>query len=207
MTTVSLDIHDSSVLRTNYDLLLELKEHYPGLKVTLFHIPYDYETEMGQLALMRDEKLKTLKRMLGWVELVPHGLIHLPNEFEKCDRHTMKMVLDAYKEAFGRDKLPYKHGFCAPYWLWNQEVVDVLNEKGWWGAVDRNQPDMLKTNKYYVYTHSIEEQFWESNYDTLKLHGHMTAPSSNNLEDCFLNLMKMPHDAEFKFASEMVQND
>ena len=208
MTTISLDFHDGSVLRTNYTLLKQLKEHYPDLKVSLFHIPFDYQLEVTAGGRMhREEMLETLQGMLDWVELIPHGLTHIPREFEKCDRWTMKMTLQAIDEAMQRDNLPYVKGFCAPFWLWNQEVIDVLDENGWWGAIDRNQPDMLKTKAHYIYSHSLEEPFFHSNSPVWKLHGHMTGPSINALDNCFLSLMKMPHDAQFKFVSEMVEYD
>lgn len=204
MKTISLDFHDFSVIRSRMDLLLQLKDHYPNLKVSMFTIPYDYEMEMSQLNLQRDKYLKTIHDNLNWIQIIPHGIMHIPREFEKCDKHTMKLSLKAVDEAFKKDGLPYEKGFCAPQWLWNEQVVKVLDDEGWWGAIDRNQPDMLKTKRYYEYTHSIDEQFWEAKEDILNLHGHMTAPSSNNLEDCFLNLMKMPRDAEFKFVTEFI---
>ena len=57
---VSLDFDDFSVLRNRMDLLLELKEHYPEMKVSMFTIPYDYEMESTQLALQRDKFLKLI---------------------------------------------------------------------------------------------------------------------------------------------------
>lgn len=204
---VTLDFHDGSILRTNYYLLKTLKEHYPNLKVSLFHIPFDYELEVTAGGRMeREQRLEELKGMLDWVELIPHGLAHLPREFEKCDAWTMKMTLQAIDEAMSKDGLPYVKGFCAPFWLWNQEVVKVLDDAGWWGAIDRNQPEMERTKRAYTYTYSIDEIFWKARTDHLYLHGHMTQPSKNNLEDNFVNLMKMPRDAEFKFVSEVVND-
>lgn len=200
---LSLDLHDGSVLRTRYDLLLQLKEHYPELKVSLFYIPYDYEAEMTQLSLQREKKLKLLKENLDWIELIPHGLMHIPNEFEKADRKAVELSLKAIDEAFKKDDLPYVKGFCAPFWLYNQDVVDVLNEIGWWMATDRNQPEALKTKKGYIYTHSIDEDL--SNLTEASLHGHMTPPSSNDLGECFLNLMKLPHNQKWCFVSERVK--
>lgn len=172
----------------------------------MFTIPYDYQYEISQLSLTRDKALKTLQDNLDWIQIIPHGLMHIPKEFEKCDRHTMKMSLMAIDEAFEKDGLPYEKGFKAPYWLWNQEVVDVLDENDWWGAVDPNQPDMLRTKKFFEYNYSIDTPFWEAKEEVLKLHGHMTLPDQNNIEDCFLNLMKMPRDADFVFASELIES-
>lgn len=83
-------------------------------------------------------------------------------------------------------------------------MVKALDETGWWGAIDRNQPDMEKTRRTYTYSHSIDEPFWEAEGD-LKLHGHLDGSSSNDIERCFLNLLKMPQDAEFVFIDEWVK--
>jgi len=202
---VCLDIDDGSVLRTRYDLLDKLKEHFPKLKVTLFWIPWDFEYETSKFRIQREELLERIKANLDWIQLVPHGLMHIEKEFLNVDRQLMKDSLKAIDEAMKKDGLPYEKGFKAPYWLWNQSVVDVLDEKGWWGATDRNQPQMLKTKKNYIYTHSIEEPFYLSNSDELALHAHMRAPSINNIEDQFLNLIKMDPEYEFVYASEFVK--
>ena len=201
---ICLDFDDFSVLNNRLDLLLRLKETYPKLKVSLFTIPYDYAFESKVAGrILRKRTLKAIKKELDWLELIPHGLVHMPREFEKADRKTMEMVLPAIDEAFKRDDLPYVKGFKAPFWLWNQDVIDVLDEEGWWGAVDPKQK-MLKTKKYYEYSHGIDEPYMESTNKVLKLHGHIT-PTKNGIEKCFVNLFKMPADAEFKFASEMVE--
>lgn len=202
---IAIDFDDFSIINNRFDLLLRLKEHYPHLKLSMFTIPFDYASEMSQGALLRDKYLEILRENLDWIELIPHGLSHIPNEFQKCDRLTMKLALQAIDEAFTKDDLPYVKGFKAPYWLWNKEVVRVLDEEGWWGAVDRNQPDMVHPKRFYRYTYSIDEAFWSRNDEVMKLHGHMGRPDANNLEDNFLNLMKMPHDADFVFASELVE--
>lgn len=202
---VCLDIDDGSVLRTRYDLLETLKEHFPKLKITLFWIPWDFEYEASKFRIQREELLARIKKNLDWIELVPHGLMHIEKEFLNVDKQLMKDSLKAIDEAMQKDGLPYVKGFKAPHWQWNQSVVDVLNEKGWWGATDRNQLDMLKTKRNYTYTHSIEEPFWLSNNKELALHAHMREPSINNIEDQFLNLMQMSNDWDFVYASEFVK--
>ena len=94
MRTVCLDFDDFSVLNNRLDLLLRLKESYPKLKVTLFTIPYDipYEKDISG-KIIRKDTLKAIKKNLDWLQIVPHGLIHMPKEFEKCDYKTMKEYL------------------------------------------------------------------------------------------------------------------
>jgi len=209
--TISLDLHDFSILRNRFDLLTVLKEHYPDMKVSLFTIPYDYSLEMSDmLRIGKAEALRRIEENKDWLEFIPHGLTHFPREFEKADRDTMiayvnNVIPEMVKTGFPEERIV--KGFCAPMWLWNQDVIDVLDESGWWGAIDRNQPDMLRPKRYYTYTHSIDEPYWLSNQSLIKLHGHMSKPSPNNLEDCLLKLLKMPMKAEWKFVSELVGGD
>jgi len=205
MKHVSLDIHDGSVLRTRMDLLLQYKEHYPDFKVSLFWIPFDAELEISQQRLLRGELLERIKENLDWIQLIPHGLTHMPQEFLRCDRATMQDTLATIDEAMTKDGLPYEKGFCAPYWLWNKDVVDVLDEAGWWGAVDRNQPGMLKTKRFYEYSHSIDEPFWTDDREITKLHGHMTGPSANALEANLASLLHIEPDAEWHFITDYLE--
>lgn len=204
----ALDFDDFSVLNNRLDLLLRLKESYPQLKVSMFTIPFDFSYERDVSAkIMRKKTLEELKKHLDWIELIPHGLLHIPREFEKCTYNTMKKyIFKAIDEAFVRDELSYIKGFKAPYWLWNEGVVKALDEQGWWGAIDPRQ-EMLKTKKYYSYSHGIDEPFYKANsVDLIKLHGHITNNSMNSIEKCFFNLFKMEPDAEFKFASELLED-
>lgn len=206
MKTYSLDLDDASVLNTRLDLLKDIKEHYPNFKVSLFWIPLDPKYEMTTQRMYRDKQLAQLKENLDWIELIPHGLTHREREFEHCDYYTFRdAVIPAIEEQMGKDGLPYKKGFKAPYWLWNKDVVRALDEKEWFGATDKNQKEMLQTKKNYIYTHSLEEAFWQSTNETINLHGHVDGVSRNDLERCFLNIFKIPEDAEWKFASEFVK--
>lgn len=203
----ALDFDDFSVLNNRLDLLLRLKESYPKLKVSLFTIPYDFTYEKDVSGrLLRDKTLAEIKKHTDWLEFIPHGLTHFPEEFKKCTYETMtQYIFKAIDEAFKRDGLKYVRGFKAPFWLWNADVVRALDEAGWWGAIDKNQKNTLKTKRFYKYSHSIDEPYSKAiGIDVIKLHGHIT-PSGNGIERCFSNLFKMNPDADFKFASELVE--
>lgn len=203
---ISLDCHDPSLLNFGWEWWERLREHYPSLKLSVFFIPFDPLAETSQLRLERDKAVEKLKENLDWIKLIPHGLTHMPREFLNCDYYTMRdLVLPSIDEAFSKDGLPYEKGFCAPFWQWNADVVRVLDEKGWWGAIDRNQPEMLKTKRSYTYNHPIDEPFWESQDKILKLHSHLDGSSANDIERCFLNLLKMPQDAEFVYVTDFVE--
>jgi len=207
MKVICLDFDDFSVLNNHMDLLLRLKESYPKLKVSLFTIPFDatYESN-ATIRIMRKDMLRLIKKNLNWIELIPHGLTHMQDEFKHCTYKLMKnKVLPAIDDCFKKDGLPYVKGFKAPFWEWNKNVVKVLDDEGWWGAVNRQGRDPLTPKKFYVYSHSIGEPFWESTYDTWKLHGHISGGIDNAIDSCFPLLFKMPADAEFRFASELVE--
>lgn len=207
MKTVALDLHDFSVLRSRMDLLLTIKEHFPSFKVTLFTIPFDYEYELSPLKIQRPKALEQIRANLDWMQIVPHGITHQFGEFKDADKQTMRMYLDTVEAELGKDGFTtVEHGFCAPNWLWNQDVVDVLNARGWWGAIDRNQPEMLKPKRFYRYTHDLTEPFWLSTAERMAIHGHMTPPSANNLEDCLRGILKLPTDTQWVFASEFVES-
>jgi hypothetical protein len=207
MKTVAFDLDDASTIRTKYPLIRQLIGRYPNIKISLFWIPFDMEMEMGQLVrIYHDDRLKEMHELMktGNIELIPHGLTHFSHEFLNADKYTVKVYMKAVEEQMVRDGLPYVKGFKAPFWEYNQNVVDALDEEGWFIATDRNQPDSLKTKKYYEFNYSIHEPFWLSDNPLWKLHGHMLG-SENDFEEHFLNLYKIPLDAEFKFVSELLE--
>lgn len=204
---VSLDIHDASIFATNWDLLDKLHGRYPKMKLSLFFIPWDYVFENSLARLAKKEGLEKLKANLDWIRLYPHGLTHSQREFEKADEKATDLSLKAIDEILTGEKLPYEKGFCAPYWLWNENVVKSLDKHGWWGAVDRNQPNLPRPKRFYEYSHSIHEPFWaDTQAKVWKLHGHMSLPSENALDLCFFNLLKIPSDAEWSFIDEFIES-
>lgn len=202
---VSLDIHDASLYAMNWDYFQRLKERYPKMKLSLFFIPWDHEFEKSLMRLGKVELIEKFKENLDWIRLYPHGLTHFAREFEKADRQAMEYSLKAIDEIMKSVGLPYQKGFCAPFWLWNQEVVDVLDEQGWWGAVDRNQPEMVRPKRFYQYSHSINEPYHTDKAKVWKLHGHMSLPSPNSIDMCLFNLLQIPNDAQWHFIDDFVE--
>lgn len=207
MKKVALDLDDFSVLNNRMDLLLKVREHYPDFKVSLFTIPFDAQIESNpQARTLRDKSLELIHKNLDWIQIIPHGLTHMQNEMANVDYYQFRdLVLPAIDEAFTKDGLPYVKGFKPPYWLYNADVVRVLDERGWFTATDRNQPEMLKGKRNYQYTHSLEEPFFESTKDTILLHGHIDGVSKNDLEENFLNLFKFKEDIEWHFITDYIE--
>jgi len=203
--TVVLDFDDFSLENNNLFYLFKLKKLLPNLKVSMFMIPFDYQYYPSFTDFQRDEILKQIKANLDWIEIIPHGLTHKHREFENVKEEDYPIIFRAIDDVFKKYGIPYVKGFKAPFWLYNKSLVKYLDKKGWFLAVDRNQPKSPRTKKYYEYNHSIDEKFWLFTDEyKWKLHGHVSGPSENNIIDNIINLTKIPTDATFKFVSEML---
>lgn len=201
---VVLDLHDFSVANNRLEVLLKLKEHFTNFKVSLFTVPIDKKMDWGP-SLIHKDNLEKIKKCLDWMQIIPHGLHHDSSremETQSYDSFSRK-VIPVIQEAFEKDGLPYVNGFCAPHWRWNKDVVKVLDDMGWWGAVLR-EDKMIKTKKFYRYTHLLNEPFWEFNLEVLKLHGHIYG-TKNDIGRCFNNLLKLPKDIEWCYATDFIE--
>lgn len=187
-----LDLHDFTVSDNRLDLLLKLKERWPDFKVSLFMIPIDKNYSDSDLLLVKEN--------LDWLQLIPHGLKHTRFEMRYC--RNFEKVMAKIDEVFKQYGLPYEKGFCAPHWRWNEHVVRTLDEHGWWGAVDRRQPKMLKTRRYYKYNFCLDEKYQG---EMLKLHGHVKG-TKNDLEKCFNNLMALPDKINWQFVTRFIND-
>jgi len=196
-----LALHDFSVVNNRFLWLFKLKDHFPKFKISLFTVPIDEKRDWGPYQI-RKEYLTVLKENLYWIQLIPHGLTHQGSEMRNVGYDRFKKeILPAIDKAFAKDELPYEKGFCAPHWRWNAEVVRALDDSGWWGAVDKRQPQMLKTKKFYRYSHCINE-LWPN--EDLKLHGHIYG-TPNDLGICFDNFTKLPIDTEWHFITDFLE--
>jgi len=200
---VCLDLHDWSLARNRWKLLLGLKKRYPNFKISLFAIPVDKKNPLGE-DLKSSVVLEEVKNNLDWVQIVPHGLYHNGAEMNGCDYFVFKeKIIPLIKEAFEINGLPFVNGFSAPHWRWSEGVVRVLDEIDWWGAVDRRQPRMITPHKYYRYSYCLDEPF-SLDEEVLKLHGHVYG-TSNDVGLCYENLTRIPKSAEWCFVSDFVE--
>ena len=204
MKNVCLGLHDFTVVYNRLDLLLKLKKHFPDFKVSLFIIPYQKREDYGP-TLLKKEFLKEIKKHLDWMQFIPHGFEHQGREMYRMNYEEFAgIILASIQDALEEDGLPYEKGFVAPHWQWNEDVVRVLDEMGWWGAVTPIKPDMPKPKVFYEYNYAIDEPFWESDKDVLKLHGHVWG-CRNDLGLCFNNLLKLPRDIKWNYVTDYLE--
>ncbi|MHB8483958.1 MAG: DUF2334 domain-containing protein [Nitrospiria bacterium] len=202
---ISLDFDDFSLENNNFFYLKQLKELYPDIKFSMFYIPVDQQYKARLMDLQREAVRNEIANAVkeGWMELIPHGLMHIFGEFKNASYEDMEIVLKAYEEHFKELDVPYVKGFKAPNWLMSTEAIRCLNDKGWFLAIDRNQPETLKAKRNYVYNWSIDEPF--PKLKLVKGHGHISEPSLNSISLSFKNLVKIPHDYKWVFVSELMK--
>lgn len=200
---VVLDLHDFTVSYNRLDILLKLKEYFPNFKVSLFTIPDEGKMDFGP-TLNKKENLKEIKKHLDWMQIIPHGFKHNGLEMTQMDTSYFRdVILPKMEQMFKDDGLPYEKGFCAPHWKWSDGVASALDEKGWWGAVLR-EDRMTKTKRFYRYTHLLNEPFWESDLPVLKLHGHVYG-TKNDIGLCFDNLLRLPRETQFYYVTDYLE--
>lgn len=125
--------------------LLELHEKFPSMVVTLFAIP-------AHTTLSR-------WRHLDWIEFAVHGWRHDSNW--ECERWTRQRTQEVITRA---EELGYVHGFKAPGWQLNHDVLEAVANSGWWAALqptNRAMAQDLWLPAYYAGDHP-----WS-------VHGHM----------------------------------
>jgi hypothetical protein len=196
---ICLTLDDFSVENHRLDLLFTLKNKFPDFKVSLFTIPIDVKNkELSRVALNR------IKENLDWIQIIPHGLYHNSSEAKKWTYGGFKnVVIPAIDCAFKKDGLSYVKGFKAPHWDWNKEVVQALDDLGWWGAISPKRPEMPQTKRFYTYDYSIDETLVLS--PILRLQGHINPVCKDDLELNMENLMKLPKDAKWCFATDFIE--
>jgi hypothetical protein len=198
---VTLGLHDFSVVNNRLLWLLTLKDKFPNFRVSLFTVPVDKQEDWGPYRI-RNDYLKEIKKNLDWIQIIPHGWKHDKSEISYFSYQMMKDLLFDINAVFTRDGIPYEKGFCAPHWRWNEEVIKALDDMGWWGAVNKRQPTMLKPKRYYEYSHCLDDE-WPPGI-SLKLHGHIFG-TDNDIGKNFDKLLALPKDTEWYFVTDFLE--
>lgn len=200
---VVLGLDDFSPVNSRLDLLLKLKDRFPGFKVSMFTVPIDVKTDWG-IYLIRNELIQKIKQNLDWIQIIPHGLTHDGSEMKRMDCETFKReIMPRIKQNFDKDGLPFVYGFKAPHWRWTEGVVKALDDLGWWGAVDRRQPEMITPKRFYRYNTLLNEEY-DLSLPVLKLHGHIYG-TPNDIGKCFDKLYNLPKETEWDFVTNYIE--
>lgn len=200
---VVLDIDDFNFVYPRMDVLLTLREYFPNFKASLFTIPVATKCDYGAY-LIRSETLKEIKGCLDWLQIIPHGFIHNGSEMKNMDYLTFKTTLSSIKEIFDKDGIPFVKGFKCPHWRCSNDVIKVLDEENWWGAVLREEKELFP-KRFYRYNFLLNEPFWDSGLEVLKLHSHLYG-TKNDLGLNMDKLLKLPVDTEFRYVTDYLED-
>lgn len=178
---VVFDVDDFCDRNNCLEELATLKEHYPNFKCTLFTIPAQTSLELLKKA-----------HKTGYIELCPHGIMHMPNEELK----TLKpdFLVETYNKL---DTRYYTKGFRPPGWWIQPEHCRALSDKGYWIAIHEKDEGRLRascTKGYYV----CGQRYPYSH--------HHTHNVCNNWikQDLLQLLINWPKDQKFAYVSEAV---
>jgi len=205
---VAIDLHDFSPVNHNIEYLEDLRSHYPNLKITLFMAPFDQQSGKMESVLKHLKFAQYLSDNRDWIEIGIHGFTHQPEEMLRYTQEMVDKMLLATERLYKMLKdekginIRVVKGFCAPFWLRNQEVDKALKKRGYWIAINDNvNPEGLP---FYKYNWSINEKF-PTHLKIVRGHGHVQDVCGNGLVESFTSILDMPTDVEFKFASEVLQ--
>lgn len=160
--------------------LLELKERFPKLKVSLFCI----------LSKCPDEWIKSLK--CDWIQFCLHGDLHdTENGVAQETNHWTAQEMNDYLDKAEAKGL-YEKVFRAPGWNYNHECVKVLADRG------------------YVICEHLSRDRWEGyggkRYTTghlFEVHGHTWPCNMNGVEELATSKCNFSKDTTFHFITEI----
>lgn len=191
MDEVVFTLDDFHETNHNLNLLLDLKEKFPKMKVTLFVIPSKCSVEW----------LKDLKEKYGeWMRFCPHGYLHdvSRREYsgeclypEECLMWTEEDANKYLQKA--EDMGVFIKGFKAPGWGMNEATFKVLYERDYW-VMDNK--DRINERPDWVNNNFESGHLWEVN-------GHIQETPFNGLETMIRHKLNFGKDSNFYFVSEV----
>lgn len=172
------DFHDEN---HNLPVLLELKEKFPNLKVTLFCIPS--KCSIGFI--------KNLKEKYNWMSFAVHGWFHDTKygNATECSYWTREEA-DKYLQM-AEEMGIFEKVFRAPGWNINIETYKALIDRG------------------YIICDHLSHDRWEElggkRYTTghlWEVHGHVQNVNMNGLEELATTKCNFSPETTFHFISE-----
>jgi len=160
-----LDFDDFTAEQWQVDLIHQLRQAVPDVRLTLFTI-------LGQIS---EQALQEWAE-LPWVEIAAHGWDHTRKE---CARWGVEESRDYIRKLAQWD---FINGFKAPYWQGNSVLYKELKDVGYWVADNiRYSGRHQSLDKVYMYNcrcGSCRSCTYK------RVHGHIPNVCGNGLEEC-----------------------
>ena len=193
---IAIELDDFSPRCSNFGLLEQMREHFPGFKITLFTVAW--EIRWGEQTPITLEKFRPFSKATAsssdWLEVAVHGLTHASMEFaEKSYDEARKRVIIAEK-MFANQRIPFAKIFKAPFWEISHEAERALTDLGY------------KVVKDGYFDWNMADEFPKFKGDKIHVaHGHVQETCGNGLEQVYPRLMKLPPKTTFHFLSEVLK--
>lgn len=176
----------------------------PSIKISLFTVPclrghplFDDKQWCKDVASLCEK---------GNLEIVRHGYLHSPLEYEHCqyDYAINSLLLgDKIIEAAG---IPVVKVFRGPYWGLNEPTVRALNELGYthlYNHRDHTSVGRMFKGRVVFYNWNLGEK--APDFRLLVGHGHTHNVCGNGIEETFDRVLATVRELSptFLFASEI----
>ena len=195
---IALEYDDFSPKNTHFELLEELREHYPGFKVTMFIVPW--EVRFGEQTPITQPEyaafVKACKQSTDWLEIAVHGLTHAPMEFAELSEEGARKRLVIGEKMFENREMKIAKIFKAPFWALSKEGKIAAEKLGY------------KVVEDHYYNWNLVDDFPQEvadRGDVIIAHGHVQNVVGNGMEETFSKLMKLPPDTTFYKLSEVLK--
>lgn len=204
---IVLEVDDLAPSKPGLELLFQLKEHYPQLQVTCFTPALDEKVANNQMPEKQLLKWAEILRNNPWIEIAPHGLVHVNHEME-CSYDEAKNIIQACEDAFNKINVPFVKIWRSPYWQTSIEAYEALRDSGYVVCVDKNQPlPNIPGLEMFIFNKSLEQPFTEADMsaEVIKWHGHIGGKFYNDISWSINAITTAPEDAEFLKVSEYIK--
>jgi len=180
---VDFDDYCDNTMSDTIGPLIQLKEKYPKLKVTLFTIP----SRTSQAAIA------AAKALGGWVQLAPHGYFHTRGECLAWDDEEAFKKITVAKEM-GIDAPIFR----APAWLLDGDTYIACREL---------DMAVASHNLFRIPQTGVPEYIYNlvggRKKGTRPVHGHVSPVSGNFIRDMIKDgRLSFPNKADFLFCHE-----
>lgn len=196
-----IDLDDFSPLNNNLGLMEELRERYPGFKITLFATPWEIRWQAdGKGTPITDEKWTPWCMAVGkavdegWMEIGIHGLTHAPSEFLNLSYDEARKRIIVAQKMFENRKIKVSNLFKAPQWQISEDAKRAVKDMG------------LKLVEDGYYNFNLKDEYPDKEPKILIMHGHIQDDPQwpNGLEESFHKICKVPAKAKWAFLSEVL---
>lgn len=194
---IAFEFDDFSPKNTHFELLEQIREHYPTFKVTMFTVPW--EVRFGEQTPITQPEyepfVRACKLSEDWLEIALHGLCHNPMEFAELSEDGARKRIEIGMKMFENRGIKLAPIFKAPFWALSKEGKLAAEKLG------------LKVVEDHYYNWNLADDFPQEaadRGDVIIAHGHVQNVTGNGLEEVMFKIMQLPPDTEFLKLSEVI---